>query len=236
MWSWLPTLLVIAVTAIALAAASDPPRRARSRRVWTAAIVMTGCLAVASTVWQGQRTGDDAIPLSGSTMSREALTYRERNSPTATYRERNSPTAAPTEQVKALEDRVRELEAGRQVRTIAPAAAQKLTAYLRGFGSHRVIVSCIPDDLEAYLYANQLVTILKAADWDAQGPQATRIFGDVRSPGINFYVSGDGRSDTAKILLDGFATFNIPYRSMVTPNEAIPDAETVELFIGSLPG
>jgi hypothetical protein len=226
MWSWLPTLLVIVVTAIALAAASDPPRRARSRRVWTAAIVMTGCLAVASTVWQGQRTGDDAIPLSGSTMSREALTYRERN----------SPTAAPTEQVKALEDRVRELEAGRQVRTIAPDAAQKLTAYLRRFGSHRVIVSCIPDDLEAYLYANQLVTILKAADWDAQGPQATRIFGDVRSPGINFYVSGDGRSDTAKILLDGFATFNIPYRSMVTPNEATPDAETVELFIGSLPG
>jgi hypothetical protein len=226
MWSWLPTLLVIVVTAIALAAASDPPRRARSRRVWTAAIVMTGCLAVASTVWQGQRTGDDAIPLSGSTMSREALTYRERN----------SPTAALTKQVKALEDRVRELEAGRQVRTIAPDAAQKLTAYLRGFGSHRVIVSCIPDDLEAYLYANQLVTILKAADWDAQGPQATRIFGDVRSPGINFYVSGDGRSDTAKILLDGFATFNIPYRSMVTPNEAIPDAETVELFIGSLPG
>jgi len=226
MWSWLPTLLVIAVTAIALAAASDPPRRARSRRVWTAAIVMTGCIAVASTVWQGQRTGDDAIPLSGSTMSREALTYRERN----------SPTAALTKQVKALEDRIRELEAGRQVRTIALDAAQKLTAYLRGFGSHRVIVSCIPDDLEAYLYANQLVTILKAADWDAQGPQATRIFGDVRSPGINFYVSGDGRSDTVKILLDGFATFNIPYRSMVTPNEAIPDAETVELFIGSLPG
>jgi hypothetical protein len=226
MWSWLPTLLVIAVTAIALAAASDPPGRARSRRVWTAAIVMTGCLAVASTVWQGQRMGDDAIPLSGSTMSREALTYRERN----------SPTAALTKQVKALEDRVRELEAGRQVRTIAPDAAQKLTAYLRGFGSHRVIVSCIPDDLEAYLYANQLVTILKAADWDAQGPQTTRIFGDVRSPEINFYVSGDGRSDTVKILLDGFATFNIPYRSMVTPNEAIPDAETVELFIGSLPG
>jgi hypothetical protein len=226
MWSWLPTLLVIAVTAIALAAASDPPGRARSRRVWTAAIVMTGCLAVASTVWQGQRMGDDAIPLSGSTMSREALSYRERN----------SPTAALTKQVKALEDRVRELEAGRQVRTIAPDAAQKLTAYLRGFGSHRVIVSCIPDDLEAYLYANQLVTILKAADWDALGPQTTRIFGDVRSLEINFYVSGDGRSDTVKILLDGFATFNIPYRSMVTPNEAIPDAETVELFIGSLPG
>jgi hypothetical protein len=141
---------------------------------------------------------------------------------------------ALTKQVEALEDRVRELEAGRQVRSIAPDTAEKLAAYLRGFGSRHVIVSCIPDDLEAYLYANQLVTILKAAGWDAQGPQVTNMFGDVRSPAINFYVSGDDRSDTGKILLDGFAKFNVPYRSMVTPNEAIPDAETVELFIGSL--
>jgi hypothetical protein len=34
-------------------------------------------------------------------------------------------------------------------------------------------------------------------------------------------------------LLDGFAKFNIPYQSRVTPSQAIPDAETVELFIGT---
>jgi hypothetical protein len=224
MWSWLPTLLVIIVTVMALAAASHPPTRLRNRRLWAAAIMLAGCLAAASTVWQRQKSGEDIVPLSGSTMSREALSHRRQN----------SPTAALTKQVEALEDRVRELEAGRQVRSIASDAAEKLTAYLRGFGSRHVIVSCIPDDLEAYLYANQLVTILKAAGWDAQGPQVTKMFGDVRSPAINFYVSGDDRSDTAKILLDGFAKFNVPYRTMVTPNEAIPDAETVELFIGSL--
>jgi hypothetical protein len=39
--------------------------------------------------------------------------------------------------------------------------------------------------------------------------------------------------DTVKILLDGFAKFNIPYQSRVTPSGAIPDSETVELFIGT---
>jgi hypothetical protein len=32
--------------------------------------------------------------------------------------------------------------------------------------------------------------------------------------------------------LDGLAKFNIPYQSRVTPSGAIPDTETVELFIG----
>jgi hypothetical protein len=33
--------------------------------------------------------------------------------------------------------------------------------------------------------------------------------------------------------LGGFAKFNIPYQSRVTPSGAIPDTETVELFIGT---
>ena len=108
--------------------------------------------------------------------------------------------------------------------------------YLRQFGNRRVIVSCIPDDIEAYQYANQLVNILKAANWEAQGPQITKIFGDVRSPGINVYVKADNGSDTVKILMDGFAKFNIPYQSRVTPSGTIPDTETVELFIGTQQG
>src|SRR5262245_55563497 len=139
MWSWLPTLLVIVVTAVALAGASYPPARPRNRRLWTAALIIAGGLAVASTVWQGQRAGEDGTPLSGSTMSREAFSHRQQN----------SPTSALTKQVKALEDRVRELEAGRQVRSIVPDTAEKFAAYLRGFSSRHVIVSCIPDVLEA---------------------------------------------------------------------------------------
>ena len=51
---------------------------------------------------------------------------------------------------------------------------------------------------------------------------------------INFYVNAENHSDTATILLDGFAKFNIPCQSRVTPSQAIPDTETVELFIGSM--
>ena len=223
MWPWLPTLLVIAATAMALTVAGSPPVGASSRRAWIVGIIVCGCLAIAGTVWQGQNAGGDQALLSGATSS------------TGLQQGRVEPALADlTRQIKALQERVSELEAGGQARTIPQETAEKLATYLRGFGDHRVIVSCAPDDLEAYQYANRLVTILKAADWQAQGPQITRIFGDVRSPGINFYVAGDDRTDTAKILLGAFDKFNIPYQSRVTPSGAIPDPETVELFIGSM--
>jgi hypothetical protein len=46
-------------------------------------------------------------------------------------------------------------------------------------------------------------------------------------------VNGDNSSDTVKVLLAGFAKFNIPYQPRITPTGAIPDTETVELFIGT---
>jgi hypothetical protein len=219
---WLPTVLVIILTAVALTEAGASPATARARRLWMAAMILTGSLAIVGTVWQGQRVGASAT-LAGTTAS-----------PEASNRERNGPTVSDLmKQLKVLEDHIRELEAVRQVRTITADNADKLAAYLRQFGNRRVIVSCIPEDIEAYQYANQLVNILKAGNWDAQGPQVTKIFDDVRAPGINVYVNREDHSDTVKILLDGFVKFNIPYQSRVTPSQAIPDAETVELFIGT---
>ena len=84
-----------------------------------------------------------------------------------------------------------------QVRTIAPETPNNCR-YLRQFGSRRVIVSCIPDDLEAYQYANQLVNILKAANWDAASPEATKIFGDVRAPRNTIFTSTPTIIPTAK--------------------------------------
>ncbi len=219
---WLTTLLVIVVTAVALSGAGSPPVAVRGKRLWMASILAFGCLAIAGTVWQGQKERDEITVLAGTTMS-PLLGQGERNWRTASDRAR---------QVKALEGRIKELEAVSQARTITPNIADDLAAYLKQFGSRRVLVSCIPDDGEAYQYANQLVNILKAANWDAQGPQVTKIFGDVRARGINVYVSGDDHSDTVKMIFDGFAKFNIAYQSRVTPSGAIPDSETVELFIG----
>jgi uncharacterized small protein (DUF1192 family) len=219
---WLPPLLVIVVTALALTAAGSPPATPSGRRLWMASILVFGCLAIAATVWLW-RGAQETSALAGTSAV-------PRVSP-ATF---NVPSISDlTNRIRALQDRVKELEAGRRARSITQTAADDLASYLRQFGSRKVIVSSIPDDLEAYKYANQLVNILKSASWEAQGPQVTKIFGDVRSPGINIYINGDSRSDTVKILLDGFAKFNIPYQSRVTPSDAIPDTDTVELFIGT---
>ena len=220
---WLPTLMVIILTALALTEAGSSPSAPRRRRSWMASIIFFGSLAIAGTVCQGRKAVDDSAALAGTTVSPEGST-----------RERKGPTVSDlTKQVTALEGHIRELEAGGQLRTIPPDTADKLAAYLRQFGNRRVIVSCIPDAIEAYQYANQIVSVLKAANWDAKGPQLTMTFGDVRALGINVYVNRDDHSDTVKILLDGFAKFNIPYQSRVTPTQAIPDPDTVELFIGT---
>ncbi len=220
---WLPPLSVIVVTALALTAMESPLATPNNRRLWMAGILVFGALAIAATVWLGRREGEEALALAGTSAAPQV--------PLAALN--GSSVASLTFRIKVLEDRVKELEAGRLARSISQNSADDLASYLKQFGSRRVIVSCVPDDMEAYQYANQLVNILKAANWEAQGPQVTKIFGDVRAPGVNVYVNGDNSSDTAKILLDGFAKFNIPYQNRVTPSGAIPDSETVELFIGT---
>jgi len=215
---WLAVLLVVVLTALALTAVGSSPATATSKRLWMSAIFLSGSLAIAGSVWQTRKALEDAAALVGTTMSPQPV--------------KKTPVGPTNKQTIEFEDRVRRLEAGRQVRTIPPEVANEISAYLQPFGSRRVIVSCIPNDLEAYQYANQLVNILKGANWDAQGPEQTKVFGDFRTPAINIFVNSADRSDTAKVLLDGFAKFNIPYQSRVTPSQAIPNAETIELFIG----
>src|SRR3984957_16080415 len=220
---WLPPLSVIVVTALALTAMESPLATPNGRRLLMAGILVFGGLAIAATVWLGRREGEEALALAGTSAAPQV--------PPAAL---NGPSVASlTFRIKVLEDRVKELEAGRLARSISQNSADDLASHLKPFGSRRVIVSCIPDDIEAYQYANQLVNILRAANWKVQEPQLTKIFGDVRGPRIMFYVNGDNSSDTVKILLDGFAKFNIAYQSRVTPSGAIPDTETVELFIGT---
>jgi hypothetical protein len=220
---WLPTLFVIILTALALTRAGAPPLSAASRRLWSAGILLFGALALAASVWQGKQQTKSTGQIAGTMASAESNGSAE-------------PTRAQlVERVEALERRIKELEEGGHGRSIGADTATKLAEYLRQFGSHRVVVSCALDDLEAYNYANQLVNIFKAAGWDAEGPEVTEVFGDVRSVGVNLYVNADTGADTARILLDGFAKFNIPYRSRVIPTQAIPDTETVEIYVGSIP-
>src|SRR5215469_4754566 len=97
---WLATLLVIVVTAVALTGAASPPVVVRQRRLWMASILVCGCLAIAVTVWQTWQEGDDITALTGATVSAQ-LSHVERDRVTA---------ADLARQVRALRDRVRELE------------------------------------------------------------------------------------------------------------------------------
>jgi hypothetical protein len=217
----LPTVFVIILTAVALTMAGVPLATLAARRSWCATILLVGLFALAGSVWQGERPGVETVRVAGSTANDDDAVKATR--------------ARPTQPIETLEKPNKGPKTEGRGRTVSADTAVKFADYLRGFGRHRVVVSCAPDDLEAYDYANRLVNIIRAANWDAEGPEVTEIFGDLRAIGINLHVNADNHSDTAKVLLDAFAKFNIPYQSRVTPSQAIPDAETVELFVAAMP-
>ncbi len=85
-------------------------------------------------------------------------------------------------------------------------------------------------------YANQIANVLRAAGWEALGPETTTIFGEAPAMGITLYVRGaDAPPEAARLLIDAFTRFNIPYQSGVASSDAIPDPATVELFVGRKP-
>ncbi len=178
-----------------------------------AAVALLGALAVAATAWQAHDAAD-----------RIARLVRDN---------RSGQLAAA--QVQTLENQMANLKESVRGRTLSAGIAAKLADYLRQFGAREVVVSCAPDDIEAYHYATQIADVLKAANWDARGPETTTIFGAVRAMAINVYDNGKSGADTAKILLDGFAKFGVPYQSQVPPSEALPENETVELFVATKP-
>jgi hypothetical protein len=207
---WLPALLTLILSAVAVAAAGTMPSGSATKRLLIAGIALLGGLAVATTAWQTH-------------------IYADRISSEEVH------SAAQTKQVQALEDQIDTLRQSTRRRTISADTGTKLADYLRPFGTHQVMVSCSPNDIEAYHYATEIVNVLKSANWQAGGPETTTILGDIKSMAINVYDNGDGRSDTMKILLAGLAKFGIPYQSRVPPSEALPDNGTVELFIGTKP-
>ncbi|HTV44217.1 MAG TPA: hypothetical protein VMF05_02780 [Stellaceae bacterium] len=211
-FAWLSILLVVVLCAAALAGAALPVRTETDRRRRLGSLVFLGALTLAATVWQSRSAADRIAGL-----------------------ERQDRSPQLTAQVESLQRQLDQLKETSRGRSLSANTAAKLADYLRGFGSHKVIVSCAPDDIEAYHYATQIADVLRAANWDARGPEATTIFGNVEAMGINLYNDSGHASETVKILLDAMVKFGIPYQSRVPPSQALPDNETVELFIGSKP-
>ena len=225
--SWLPTIAVAVMTVLAFAAAlAQAPRMAKL--YWLIVVLVCGALAIAVAAWQ---------------QSRELAQLRELSSHLGALARLlpGGPPASPEETVDSLATsmyslnaRISELQAQiealrekSKTRSINSDTVTKLADHLRPFGSHRVVVSCVPNDVEAFTYANQIANVLRSAGWDAHGPEATAIFGDAPAMGIRLYVRSGVAPDTAKILLDAFSRFDIPFQSGGTSNDQIPDNTTV---------
>ena len=241
--AWLPTGSVVAMTILALSATLLLPPGARARLVWAAAIILFGCVSIVATLWQqaeAQAALEEQTALIQTFWSRlemlsGLLPKEPETSPEEIFDAATAAIGALHQEVVRLRAEVKELRTKYNTRTVDDQAVAKMKEFLGQYGRHRVVISCVPGDVEAFTYANQLANILREAGWDAPGPEPTAIFGAGPAMGINLYVRGPRTPDAARILLDAFAKFNIPYQSRVAPNAAIPDAETVELFVGAKP-
>jgi hypothetical protein len=237
---WLPTAAIASIALLAvIVALAQPPRRAKA--VWIVATVVVGGGAVAATAWYQVRSRAE-LPVhlaqlreAGAHLDEVGKQLPSGMAASSADNYDTFPAAIVTLNAKIadLGSRIEALREKSKNREIDQETAAKLTEYLRQFGSNRVVVSCLPNDIEAYGYANQIANALRAAGWDALGPEETAIFGDAKTMDVTLYVhAGTQPPAAAKILLDAFARFNIPYKSGISPSEAIPDPATVELFVG----
>ena len=248
---WLPSAAVAAMTVLGLVAVATQPSRP-ARKYWFAAVLICGALAIGASA--GQQNNSRAL-LGQETARLHELWSRldevgrllpagPGTTPGETPGETLDTVAAAlvalNARIKDLENQIHALQEKSRTRAIDPDTATKMAEYLRRFGrplgTRRVVVSCVPGDVEAYSYANQIANVLRASGWEALGPETTTIFGEAPAMGVTLFVRGGGAPpEAATLVLDAFARFNIPYRSGVTPSAAIPDPATVELFVGHKP-
>ena len=240
---WLPTAAVAALAAVALFVMARQAWRP-SKKYWIAVLLLLGVVAIGATASQ-QKTSRSALGQETERLRDLAARLDELGklletgpgtTPDQTFDTVAAAIAALNDKIKDLEGQIHALQEKTRTRTIAADTAAQMTDYLRPFGNHRVVMSCLPDDLEAYHYANQIANALRAAGWEALGPETTSIFGEGPAMGITLYVrNGAAAPETARLLIDAFTRFNIPYQSGIASNDAIPDPATVELFVGKKP-
>jgi hypothetical protein len=248
---WGPAVPLAAMAVVALAAALVLPGRYRVKGASAAVVAACAIGAFAFLRWERQLSGESAAAQLDSRITAEAaalhglwtqldglsqtLPAPSGEAPAASFDSVDAAVAALGAKIATIKDQVAALKSGSTARAVDPAVATKLADYLRRYGSYRVVVSCVPADVEAYNYATQLVDILKSAGWDANGPEQTANVLDGPAMGITVLDRDSSAPDAAKILLDAFTQFDIPHTVGISADYAIPDSATAELFVARKP-
>src|SRR3954451_3702118 len=243
---WVPIVAVLAMTALGLLAATGRPPGS-ARRGWVLGILIVGIASIALSAWQevtshaalvreAARLEDigNRLDQLGKLLPQAPGGNSDGNTggnPTATFDTVSDAIRSLNARIEDVQEQIRAAREMYQRRHIEPETAPQLAAYLRKLGSYRAIVSTIPGNAEAFTYANQLVNILREAGWDALGPETTTIFGTPSYPGVTLFAPSGGDSKAVAGLIEAFTRFNIPYRSGISPREAIADPGTVLLFV-----
>ncbi|HWB51735.1 MAG TPA: hypothetical protein VG651_21685 [Stellaceae bacterium] len=245
-----PVLPLAIVLAVALGEAVLLPRRPWAKGVAVLVVLLSGAGSLALLRWEQQRThsitadqaadraGAEASALQGLWAQWDELSRTlpaPASEPDGKFDTVDDALASLSAKAATIGEQIDALKSGETGRSIDPAIAAKLSDYLRQFGSYRVVVSCVPGDIEAYTYANQLVAILKSAGWDANGPEATLNVTDKPAVGVMVLMRDPTAPDAAKILLGAFNQANIPHQPGISADDAIPDTATVELFVAKKP-
>jgi len=244
---WGPAGPVALGFVVALVEAVILPVRLWAKGAWVALVVLCGIGAVAVLRWEqrtaygaaADRTTAETTALRGLWSQLDSLSHTLSSStddkPVADFDTVDDGLAALSTKIAAINEQVASLRAGMVGRSVDPETTVKLADYLRQYGSYRAVVTCAPNDVEAYSYANQLVGILKAAGWDANGPETTVNVLEGPAMGVSVFVRDPTAPDAAKLLIDAFNQFNIPHQPGVAADATIPDSATVELFVAKKP-
>ena len=241
-----PAVPIAIVFAIALAEAVVLPRRVWAKGIWVIAVLACGALAGADLRLQQRQiqaagraaTSDEVAALRGLWGQWDAVSRTLPQAPETTATSFDTVQDALVSlsiQVAQVDHQIATLRAQAKGRSIDDETAAKLAEYLRQSGSFPAVVSVVPGDVEAYGYANQLVNILRAAGWDARGPEISAVHASAVAMGIGIFVRDPQSPGAAKILLDAFTRFNVPYQSGLAASGAILDTATVELFVAKKP-
>lgn len=236
----------VILLAIALLEAAVLPQRLWAKGAWLSGVMLCGLGAAA--LLHGQHKASDIAARDARTAETAALRglwsqwddlsrtlpAPGGDAPAADFDSVATALASLSAKVAGVANQVAALKAGMRSRSVDDETAVQLADYLRQRGRYRAVVSCAPADVEAYTYANQIANILRAGGWDANGPQATTREEGPAMP-ISLYVRNPAAPEAAKVLVDAFSRFNIPFQSGVARNEAIPDEATVELYVAKKP-